>query len=159
MGSYNWPFLLPSSITYFVNFEFATNMIMTKILCAFLLGKWLLISACLTSGSVSASSGVHQLNIYGRPLDLCSNNPMTGWYRDGYARTDDNDRGRHVVCATMTAQFLDFTKNQGNDLSTPRLPSFPGFRAGAAPLVKLEATHQKSLDYITLDILESFDDG
>ena len=123
----------------------------------------------------SASSGVHQLNIYGRPLDLCSNNPMTGWYRDGYARTDDSDRGRHVVCATMTAQFLDFTKNQGNDLSTPRLPSFPGlrpgdrwalcatrwfeaFRAGSAPLVKLEATHQKSLDYITLDILESFDD-
>merc|ERR1712165_325039 len=130
MGRYNWPFLPPSPITYFVNFELATNMIMTKILCAFLLGKWLLISACLTSGSVSASSGVHQLNIYGRPLDLCSNNPMTGWYRDGYARTDDNDRGRHVVCATSW---------------------FEAFRAGSAPLVKLEATHQKSLDYITLD--------
>ena len=89
----------------------------------------------------------HQLNIYGRPLAICSTNPMTGWYRDGFAHTDSNDHGLHTVCAEMTAQvslfqfsdetpfefdyfqFLSYTRSMGNDLSTAR-GSFPGLRPG-----------------------------
>ena len=80
--------------------------------------------------------------------------------RDGYCRTDDNDHGVHVVCATMTDNFLAFTKNRGNDLSSRR-GGFPGlspgdrwclcavrwkeaYDAGAAPLVVLKATHNKA---------------
>ena len=89
-------------------------------------------------------------------------NPLTGWYRDGYCRTDHRDYGVHTVCASMTSDFLQFTKSQGNDLSTPRPPSFPGLnpgdrwclcasrweearRAGKAPDVVLEATNGASL--------------
>lgn len=62
---------------------------------------------------------MEQKNIYGRSLQICSTNPMTGWYRDGYAKTDENDRGSHTVCATMTAEvstesiFRHFTEHQG----------------------------------------------
>ena len=55
---------------------------------------------------------------------------MTGWFRDGYCRTDDLDMGKHVVCAKMTNEFLTFSKERGNDLTTPRLPTFPGLKAG-----------------------------
>ena len=95
------------------------------------------------------SQRLQQKNIYNDPLEVCSLDPITGWYRDGYARTDNNDRGLHVVCATMTQevrlsknlilnslkncvfffQFLDYTKGMGNDLSTPR-PWFPGLKPG-----------------------------
>jgi len=75
---------------------------------------------------LSGVSSSDQPNIYGRPLEICSTSPLTGWFRDGYCRTDRNDRGVHVVCATMTQEFLTFTRNQGNDLSTAHPPSFPG---------------------------------
>ena len=95
---------------------------------------------------------------------------MTGWFRDGFCRTDDNDAGRHVVCALITDDFLAFSKSRGNDLITPRLPSFPGlvegdqwclcamrwkeaFDAGVAPLVDLEATSTASLHYCSLEQL------
>jgi len=128
--------------------------------------------SCLIINGVSTSD---QPNIYRRPLEICSTNPMTGWFRDGYARTDSRDRGAHVVCATMTQNFLTYTKNQGNDLSTPHPPAFPGlkpgdrwalcasrwyeaFTAGFAPMVKLEATHFKALEFVPLETLEQFDD-
>ena len=93
---------------------------------------------------------------------------MTGWFRDGYCRTDNNDLGRHVVCAQITDEFLNFSKSRGNDLSTPRPPSFPGlvegdkwclcamrwyeaWEAGVAPLVDLEATSVAALQYCTLE--------
>jgi len=132
---------------------------------------WIL-CVIMTLSRVSSSD---QPNIYGRSLEICSTSPLTGWFRDGYCRTDRNDRGVHVVCATMTQDFLTYTRNQGNDLSTPHPPSFPGlkpgdrwalcagrwyeaFTAGFAPLVKLDATHRKALETIPLEVLEQFDD-
>ena len=62
---------------------------------------------------------------------VCSlpDGPTTGWRRDGYCNTDDNDQGHHCVCSQVTQDFLDYTKAQGNDLSTPQ-PHFPGLKAG-----------------------------
>ena len=105
-------------------------------------------------------------NVRGQALKVCSINPMTGWFRDGRCNTDENDRGRHLVCAEMTSEFLSFTKNRGNDLSTPsprhRFPGLsPGDRwclcalrwkeaheAGVAPPVILEATHSKTTQFV-----------
>jgi len=97
--------------------------------------------------------------------------PLTGWFRDGCCKTDDHDRGRHVVCAQMTETFLTFTKARGNDLSTPAPGyNFPGLKpgdrwclcavrwkealdAGCAPPVVLSSTHKKALEYVRLDDL------
>jgi len=101
-----------------------------------------------------------QKNARGEELQPCSTDPMTGWFRDGYCRTDARDRGVHVVCGVMTDDFLSYTKAQGNDLSTPR-GSFPGLapgdrwclcasrweqarQAGKATPVVLDATNQKA---------------
>ena len=110
-------------------------------------------------------------NVFGEDLITCSTEPMTGFYRDGCCHTGPDDRGRHVVCAVMTEEFLAFTKVQGNDLSTPRPEyHFPGLKsgdhwclcalrwreahlAGVAPLVVLEATHEKVLDYVRMEDL------
>lgn len=113
------------------------------------------------------------LNVLGRPLSPCGTEPMTGYFRDGCCRTDASDRGLHVVCAVMTAEFLAFSRRRGNDLSTPRPEfDFPGLRPGdrwclcanrwleawmegAAPRVVLEATHLNALGVVTLDQLQS----
>lgn len=110
-------------------------------------------------------------NVLGTELRKCSIDPMTGWYRDGSCRTDEMDRGLHVVCAEMTEAFLAFTKARGNDLSTSapqhRFPGLkPGDRwclcarrwleaheAGVAPPVHLDATHRKALEIIPLEVL------
>lgn len=102
-------------------------------------------------------------NVLGGVLLPCSMAPITGWYRDGCCNTDENDLGLHTVCAEMTAEFLEFSRAAGNDLSTPR-PEYgfaglrPGDRwclcaprweearlAGAAPKVVLAATHEATL--------------
>ncbi|MEM9258640.1 MAG: DUF2237 domain-containing protein [Bacteroidota bacterium] len=112
-------------------------------------------------------------NVLGTDLISCCTDPMTGYYRDGVCNTGPTDTGRHVVCAIMTEEFLTFTKSRGNDLSTPRPEyQFPGlqpgdgwclcalrwreaFEAGIAPLVKLEATHEQALQYVSFeDLLE-----
>ena len=112
-------------------------------------------------------------NVLGAPLDPCGTEPLTGFYRDGCCRTDANDRGSHVICARVTADFLAFSMTRGNDLITPR-PEYrfaglkPGDRwclcalrwkealeAGVAPPVHLEATHQKALDYVRLEDLKA----
>merc|ERR1712098_700315 len=110
-------------------------------------------------------------NVLGTALEICSLDPLTGWFRDGYCRTDDNDYGVHVVCATVTENFLAFTKSRGNDLSSRR-GGFPGlspgdswclcaarwkeaFLAGAAPLVNLRATHLKALNTVALQELKA----
>ena len=111
------------------------------------------------------------LNVFGQPLELCCDNPKTGFYRDGFCNTGSIDLGTHVVCAEMTKEFLDYTKSKGNDLSTPNpIYDFPGlkpgdcwclcalrwkeaYEAGVAPKVKLEATHDKALEYLTIDQL------
>ena len=114
---------------------------------------------------------VDAASVLNRPLQSCSTSPMTGWYRDSYCRTDDRDRGVHVVCATMTDDFLTYTKAQGNDLSTPSpRSSFPGLKAGDnwclcasrwlqahqagyAPTPVLAATHEKALGIIPKAVL------
>lgn len=110
-------------------------------------------------------------NVLGGPLASCSTAPLTGWFRDGCCRTDDHDRGRHVVCARVTAAFLAFSKARGNDLSTPRPDlGFPGlsdgdgwclcasrwkeaYEAGTAPPVVLSASHEKALEIVPLEAL------
>merc|ERR1711990_81391 len=115
-----------------------------------------------------------QRNVRGDALALCSTDPLTGWHRDGYCNTDERDRGSHVVCAEMTAEFLAYTKSLGNDLSTAHPPSFPGLDpgdfwclcaarwrealdAGVAPRVNIDATHANALNSrgVTLDVLEA----
>lgn len=110
-------------------------------------------------------------NVLGGDLQSCCFEPKTGFYRDGFCKTGEEDFGTHVICAIMTEEFLDFTKLQGNDLSTP-IPqySFPGLvpgdkwclcamrwvqaeKVGRAPKVVLEATHEKALKYTSLEIL------
>lgn len=113
-------------------------------------------------------------NILGEALQPCCTDPMTGIFRDGFCYTNQYDRGRHVVCAVVTDEFLAFTKAQGNDLSTP-VPEydFPGLKAGdgwclcasrwmeayaagVAPPVKARATHATALETIPADILDKF---
>lgn len=110
-------------------------------------------------------------NVLGTDLKLCSKKPLTGFFRDGFCRTNNQDQGRHVVASVMTNEFLKFSKSRGNDLSTPNeLYNFPGLKkgnrwcicalrwkeaylAGFAPQVDLEATHEKALDYIDIEEL------
>jgi len=111
-------------------------------------------------------------NVRGGPLAPCSRDPLTGFFRDGCCRTGADDTGVHTVCAVMTQEFLEFTVRAGNDLVTPRPQwGFPGLvagdrwclcaarwleaaRAGRAPPVVLEATHEKTLDIVPLELLE-----
>ena len=77
----------------------------------------------------SIYSNNDNLNVIQGKLEICSTNPMTGYYRDGYCNTGPDDLGTHTVCATMTDEFLNFTKNKGDNLSTPNR-SFPGLQSG-----------------------------
>ena len=113
-----------------------------------------------------------QLNIFKEPLDECSCKPMTGYFRNGCCDTSELDKGSHTVCAIITESFLEFSKLRGNDLSTPvKEFDFPGLKPGdkwclwalrwkqaldgkVAPMVDLEATHKKALDYVNMDMLE-----
>ena len=72
-----------------------------------------------------------QKNVLGENLELCSKNPLTGWYRDGCCNTDENDHGVHTVCAKVTTEFLEWLKEAGNDLITPHPEfGFPGLKDG-----------------------------
>ncbi|HZI83743.1 MAG TPA: DUF2237 domain-containing protein [Casimicrobiaceae bacterium] len=107
-------------------------------------------------------------NVLGGRLEPCSVEPRTGFYRDGCCNTGPEDFGLHVVCARMTAKFLEFSKARGNDLSTPHPDvGFPGLKpgdrwclcagrwrealdAGVAPPVVLAATHEEALAVVSL---------
>ena len=72
-----------------------------------------------------------ELNVLGEPLQPCSDNPLTGFFRTGSCITGPDDVGRHIICCEMTAEFLAFSKSRGNDLSTPRPEmAFPGLKPG-----------------------------
>ncbi|MGB8052429.1 MAG: DUF2237 domain-containing protein, partial [Azonexus sp.] len=72
-----------------------------------------------------------QLNVLGGPLLTCSDRPLTGFFRDGCCNTSEEDLGSHTVCVVLTAEFLEFSKARGNDLSTPRPEfDFPGLEPG-----------------------------
>ena len=113
------------------------------------------------------------VNVLGQPLQTCSRDPVTGFFRNGACDTCAEDRGSHTVCAVMTAEFLAFSKYVGNDLSTPRPEfQFAGLKPddhwclcasrflqahdeGVAPRVNLAATHERALDIVPLDVLEA----
>jgi uncharacterized protein len=114
------------------------------------------------------------LNVLGEPLAPCGLDPVTGFYRDGCCNTGYEDVGIHVVCAKMTREFLAFSKERGNDLSTP-MPEHgfaglqPGDRwclcagrwkealdAGVAPPVILQATHEEALAIVPLAVLKRY---
>jgi len=107
-------------------------------------------------------------NVLGEILESCSEDPLTGYFRDGCCNTDRTDTSLHTVCTRVTAEFLEFSRARGNDLMTP-VPAFgfPGLKpgdqwclcaarwrealeAGVAPRVRLRATHLKTLDVVSL---------
>jgi uncharacterized protein len=111
-------------------------------------------------------------NVLGTELKSCNDQPKTGFFRDGCCNTTDEDFGAHTVCAEVTEEFLGYSKLQGNDLSTPRPEyGFPGLKpgdrwclcasrwvealeAGKAPRLVLESTHERTLDYAPLAVLQ-----
>ena len=115
----------------------------------------------------------NSINVLGAPLSPCSTDPVTGFFRDGHCNTCKSDQGSHTVCAVMTDEFLAYSKYVGNDLSTPRPEfDFAGLKTGdhwclcaarflqahdegCAPRVNLSATHQRALDIVPLDVLQS----
>ena len=122
----------------------------------------------------SGEFGGMQRNVLGGPLGRCSDEPKTGFFRDGCCTTSDEDLGRHTVCCVMTDEFLRFSRSRGNDLSTPHPEyGFPGlkagdrwclcaarwreaFLAGKAPRVVLNATNEATLDVVQLADLKQF---
>ena len=113
-----------------------------------------------------------QLNIFNEPLEACSFDPVTGFFRSGCCETSEQDTGSHTVCAIMTEEFLKFSKSKGNDLSTP-VPEFdfPGlnsgdrwclcaarwleaYEAGSAPSIIARATHRRALEIIPIEAMK-----
>lgn len=110
-------------------------------------------------------------NVLGGDLEVCSTDPVTGFFRDGCCHTSIEDRGMHTICAVMTDDFLVYSKSMGNDLTTPRPEfGFPGLKAGdrwclclgrwveafetgLAPPVVLEATHASVSEFIDREVL------
>jgi uncharacterized protein len=115
-----------------------------------------------------------QKNVLGEKLESCSSDPVTGWFRDGCCNTDENDRGVHTVCAKVTTQFLEWSKNVGNDLITPHPEfDFPGLKdgdswcvcaatfaqsieAGTACKIYLKKTNYKTLEVVSLEKLKQY---
>ncbi len=115
-----------------------------------------------------------QLNVFGEPLEACSYDPLTGFYRTGCCDAGPEDLGRHQVCVLVTDDFLEFSQQRGNDLSTPAPQyGFAGlkqgdrwclcvdrwveaWRAGKAPWVVLRATHLEALESVSLAVLMAY---
>ncbi|HQT82186.1 MAG: hypothetical protein B7Z60_07880 [Ferrovum sp. 37-45-19] len=117
---------------------------------------------------------INAKNVLGEALEACSYSPLTGFYRDGCCHTGVEDLGTHTVCAVMTEEFLQFSKERGNDLSTPR-PEYrfkglkagdkwclcarrwrEAYEAGMAPQVVLQSTHEKTLSIVSLGALTQY---
>ena len=126
----------------------------------------------LTTSAMAQNMSMPSKNVLGTSLKKCCDSPKTGFYRDGNCHTGPQDHGTHVACATVTKEFLEFTKSRGNDLMTARPElNFPGLkpgdkwclcalrwleakRAGVAPTLDLEATHEKMLEYAPIKDLK-----
>ena len=110
-------------------------------------------------------------NVLGEKLEVCGMDPVTGFYRDGVCNTCKDDFGSHTVCIETSQEFLDYTKSQGNDLSTP-MPAYgfeglePGDnwcicagrwleaeKRGMAPRLNLQSTHIRALEIIPMELL------
>jgi uncharacterized protein len=117
---------------------------------------------------------MEERNVLGGPLEECSKEPLTGFYRDGCCRTGAGDLGSHTICAVVSAEFLEYQQSIGNDLSTP-VPQyhFPGLKPGdrwcvtavnwlrshedgVAAYVVLAATHERALEIVPLDVLRQY---
>lgn len=117
------------------------------------------------------TGGMSERNVLGGPLEPCSSEPLTGFYRDGCCSTGPEDLGLHTICAVVTAEFLEHQRSIGNDLSTP-MPQFrfpglvPGdrwcvtagnwllaYRDGFAAPVVLASTHERTIDVVPLEAL------
>ena len=114
------------------------------------------------------------INVLGEPLLPCGCKPLTGWYLDGFCRTDASDLGQHAICSVMTEKFLSYTCSQGNNLIDPNpMFDFPGLIPGdhwclcvsrweqarvdgMAPPVILKATDFSTLKIIPLEILSDY---
>jgi uncharacterized protein (DUF2237 family) len=115
-----------------------------------------------------------QRNVLGGPLESCSTDPLTGFYRDGFCRTGPDDLGSHTICAVVSAEFLEYQQSIGNDLST-FVPEhlFPGLtpgdrwcvttrawmrahEAGVAAFVVLAATDERTLELVPLKLLKEY---
>jgi uncharacterized protein (DUF2237 family) len=153
----------------FVVFENLRKTIKKKqnkeILCLYLQVR------CRESSYINLFQVMQNLNVFGEALKTCSNKPLTGYFRDGCCNTDSTDYGSHTVCAIVTDDFLEFSAQMGNDLTTP-MPQYEfeglkagdrwclcasrwleAYRAGKAPFVDLEATNEQSLKLIPMEIL------
>ena len=114
------------------------------------------------------------LNVFGETLESCSEDPVTGFFRDGCCNTSEQDVGSHTVCVQVTQEFLEFSRFRGNDLSTPQPDfGFPGLQpgdrwclcaerwreahaAGMAPRVYLRSTHERALEIVPLSVIREF---
>jgi len=114
------------------------------------------------------------VNVFNEPLESCSGEPLTGFFRDGCCNTSDEDLGSHTVCVQVTREFLEFSRFRGNDLSTPQPEfGFPGLKPGdrwclcaarwleahrhdRAPRVFLRATHLRALEVVPLELLRGY---
>ena len=115
-----------------------------------------------------------EINVLGEPLQMCSDEPLTGFYRDGKCNTCDEDVGSHTVCIQASKEFLEYSRFKGNDLSTP-MPEFgfdgvkPGdgwclcaarwleaFEEGRAPRVYLMRTHKRALEIVPIEKLREY---
>ncbi|EAQ99115.1 DUF2237 family protein [Congregibacter litoralis] len=114
------------------------------------------------------------LNVFSEPLESCSTDPVTGFFRDGCCNTSTQDAGSHTVCVALTQEFLEYSRNRGNDLMTP-VPQFgfPGLsegqrwclcasrwleahKAGKAPRVYLRRTHLRALETVPMETLREY---
>jgi uncharacterized protein (DUF2237 family) len=114
------------------------------------------------------------INVYGEPLEACSEDPLTGFFRDGQCNTCKEDVGSHTVCIKVSSEFLEFSRLVGNDLSTPA-PQFgfaglqPGdswclcaarwleaYEKDMAPRVHMTRTHIRALEVIPLAVLKEY---
>ena len=114
------------------------------------------------------------INVFGKALEICCNNPKTGFFRNGMCDTCHEDIGIHTICILATEEFLTFSKEVGNNLSTPNLDfEFPwvkpgdrwclcalrwqeAYDQGEAPPVFLESTHEKTLKHVDIHLLQKF---
>ena len=114
------------------------------------------------------------INVFGKELEMCCENPETGFFRNGMCDTCREDQGVHTVCILATEEFLIFSKSVGNDLSTPHPEfDFPGlkpgdrwclcalrwqeaYEQGKAPPVFLESTHEKTLELVDFNLLQQY---
>jgi uncharacterized protein (DUF2237 family) len=114
------------------------------------------------------------VNVFGEKLEICCEDPMTGFYRDGKCNTNNEDIGSHTICIKVTKEFLEYSKLRGNDLSTP-IPEFDfkGLKSGnswclcalrwleaekdsMAPRIHLKRTHIKALDLVPIGLLKKY---